>query len=57
MIHDKYNFLKRIAPSSTTMKDGPETPTDDVESPGLLNHQEGGGISTILMVMSGHETS
>jgi hypothetical protein len=21
------------------------------------NHQEGGGISTILMVMSGHETS
>jgi len=36
------------------MKDGPETPTDDVKSlSGLLNHQDGGGVSTILMVMSG----
>jgi len=36
------------------MKDGPETLTDDVKSlSGLLNHQDGGGVSTILMVMSG----
>jgi len=36
------------------MKDGPETLTDDIESlSGLLNHQDGGGVSTILMVMNG----